>query len=61
LDLAAALRALLETIDGFISVGRFQSRENVFADYRLRIAGVIRDYGLTGRREAPLDSLLRFR
>ncbi len=87
LDIAASLRPLLETIDGFISVERFQSliqpekllslsfwrdekaiaqwcaleshreaqsrgRENVFADYRLRIAGVIRDYGLTERREA---------
>lgn len=28
----------------------------LFADYRLRIAGVIRDYGMTERAEAPLDS-----
>ncbi|MCG6884550.1 MAG: antibiotic biosynthesis monooxygenase [Silicimonas sp.] len=27
-----------------------------FADYRLRIAGVIRDYGLTDRDQAPDDS-----
>ncbi|MET0745394.1 MAG: antibiotic biosynthesis monooxygenase, partial [Microvirga sp.] len=27
-----------------------------FADYRLRIAAVIRDYGLESRDEAPGDS-----
>jgi heme-degrading monooxygenase HmoA len=32
-------------------------RNGVFRDYRLRVAGVIRDYGLTDRREqAPDDS-----
>lgn len=31
-------------------------RGEVFADYRLRIAGVIRDYGLTDRDQAPADS-----
>jgi heme-degrading monooxygenase HmoA len=32
-------------------------RSGVFRDYRLRVAGVIRDYGLTERREqAPPDS-----
>jgi heme-degrading monooxygenase HmoA len=31
-------------------------REQVFADYRLRIAGVVRDYGLTDRAQAPDDS-----
>ncbi|OJF98740.1 antibiotic biosynthesis monooxygenase family protein [Pararhizobium antarcticum] len=31
-------------------------RDGTFADYRLRIAGVIRDYGLTERDEAPQDS-----
>jgi heme-degrading monooxygenase HmoA len=91
LGLAADLRPLLETIDGFISVERFESltepgkilslsffrdektvdawrnteshrrvqrrgREDVFDDYRLRIAGVIRDYGLNERAEAPPDS-----
>jgi len=92
LDLAAALKAELEGIDGFISVERFQSltdpdkllslsfwrdeaavaawrnqerhratqaagRGGIFADYRLRVAAVIRDYGMTERREqAPADS-----
>ncbi|WP_338770847.1 antibiotic biosynthesis monooxygenase [Massilia sp. METH4] len=90
LDHAAALRPLLETIDGFISVERFQSLANpgkllslsmfrdeaavlqwrsreahraaqqagrggLFADYRLRVATVIRDYGLLDREEAPAD------
>ena len=31
-------------------------RAGVFRDYRLRIAGVIRDYGLNDRAEAPPDS-----
>ncbi len=31
-------------------------RSGVFQDYRLRIAGVIRDYGLNERQEAPDDS-----
>ena len=91
LDLAAKLRPLLEDIDGFISVERFESltipgkilslsifrdeeavrawrnraehratqgkgRSGIFADYRLRIASVIRDYGMTERAEAPADS-----
>jgi heme-degrading monooxygenase HmoA len=91
LDIAASLRPLLEKIDGFISVERFQSltdpakilslsffrdeaavkawrnleghrnaqkkgRGEIFADYRLRIAGVIRDYGMSARDEAPTDS-----
>ncbi|MEM1382991.1 MAG: antibiotic biosynthesis monooxygenase [Pseudomonadota bacterium] len=32
-------------------------REGIFAGYRLRVAGVIRDYGLEDRVEAPDDSL----
>ena len=91
LDLAAALRPLLEQIDGFISIERFESlsepgkilslsffrdeaavqawrntmehraaqaqgRAGVFRDYRLRIAGVIRDYGMHQREQAPADS-----
>ena len=91
LDLAAALRAELGTIDGFLSIERFQSlsepdkllslsfwrdeaavaawrntpshratqaqgRAGVLRDYRLRIAGVVRDYGLMDRAEAPADS-----
>ena len=91
LELAAALRAELDTIDGFISIERFESlvepgkilslsffrdetavaawrnrpahrktqalgRSGVFAEYRLRIASVTRDYGMTERDEAPADS-----
>ena len=94
LDIAAGLRPMLEQIEGFISVERFQSltnpdkllslsffedevavmrwrntaqhraaqaegRAGVFADYHLRIASVIRDYGLTERDQAPEDSRAR--
>jgi heme-degrading monooxygenase HmoA len=31
-------------------------RAGVFADYRLRIASVVRDYGMAERGEAPADS-----
>jgi heme-degrading monooxygenase HmoA len=31
-------------------------RDHVFADYRLRVAGVMRDYGMHARIEAPADS-----
>ena len=31
-------------------------REVAFADYRLRVAGVVRDYGMTEREQAPADS-----
>lgn len=31
-------------------------RSSVFQDYRIRIAGVVRDYGLLDRAEAPADS-----
>jgi heme-degrading monooxygenase HmoA len=31
-------------------------RAGIFADYRLRIAQVIRDYGMTDRAQAPDDS-----
>ena len=93
-ELAAELRPLLEGIDGFISVERFESvsepgkfvslsfwrdeaavaawrslaehrlaqargRGQIFADYRLRVAEVSRDYGLTDRAEAPADSRAR--
>jgi heme-degrading monooxygenase HmoA len=33
-----------------------KGRAGIFRDYRLRVAGVIRDYGLTDRRQAPADS-----
>lgn len=91
LDVAARLRPLLEEIDGFVSIERFESlsqpgkllslsfwrdeqaietwrnleehrlaqafgRATAFADYRLRIAGVIRDYGMSERAQAPEDS-----
>ncbi len=31
-------------------------RQRLFADYRLRVASVIRDYGMNDRTEAPEDS-----
>jgi heme-degrading monooxygenase HmoA len=31
-------------------------RGGIFADYRLRIASVVRDYGMTERDQAPADS-----
>ena len=37
-------------------------RGGIFKDYRLRVAGVLRDYGMTERREqAPQDSRLHHR
>lgn len=33
-----------------------RGRAEVFANYRLRIAGVIRDYGMHDRERAPQDS-----
>jgi len=91
-DIAAELRPLLQEIDGFISIERFESltqtgkilslsfwrneeaiaqwrnlethrraqargRESIFSSYRLRIAKVERDYGLSERAQAPADSL----
>jgi len=91
LDLAAEMKPLVDQVDGFISVERFQSltnpdkllslsffrdeeavqnwrkltahrkaqakgRAGIFTDYHLRIAHVIRDYGLSDRAEAPQDS-----
>jgi heme-degrading monooxygenase HmoA len=33
-------------------------REGIFRDYRLRVAGIIRDYGMAARREeAPADAM----
>ena len=34
-----------------------RGRAEVFARYRLRIAGIIRDYGMDERDQAPADSL----
>jgi heme-degrading monooxygenase HmoA len=33
-----------------------RGRGSVFSDYRLRIAAVLRDYGLDDRAQAPEDS-----
>ena len=33
-----------------------KGRAGVFANYRLRVAGVLRDYGMAERAEAPDDS-----
>ena len=38
-------------------VTQAKGRAGVFLDYRLRIAGVVRDYGLNDRAEAPADSV----
>jgi heme-degrading monooxygenase HmoA len=91
LDIAAHLRPLLDKIDGFISIERFESlsnpgkilslsfwrdeqaveawrrmethraaqvkgRADIFSDYRLRVAGVLRDYGMFEREQVPADS-----
>ncbi len=91
LDIAAEMRPMLDDVEGFISVERFQSltdprkilslsffedeaavarwrtlsahrgaqkkgRSGVFDDYRLRIASVIRDYGMFNRDAAPTAS-----
>src|SRR5690606_11349047 len=37
-------------------VAQRKGRDGVFEDYRLRVAGVMRDYGLNVRGEAPDDS-----
>jgi len=42
----------LESHRGAQSAGR----GGIFADYRLRVASVIRDYGMRERDEAPADS-----
>jgi len=33
-----------------------KGRARIFADYRLRVVSVIRDYGLSEREQAPADS-----
>jgi len=92
LNHAADLKPLLEDVDGFISIERFESlmqpgkilslsfwrdeeavtawrnlerhrqaqaigRNSYFRDYRLRIAGVMRDYGMNQREQVPADSV----
>jgi len=84
-DIAAELRPMLKSIDGFISVERFESlsepgkfvslsffrdeaavrqwretaehraaqakgKSRIFADFRLRVAEVVRDYDLASRQ-----------
>jgi heme-degrading monooxygenase HmoA len=34
-----------------------KGRDSVFADYRLRVCTVLRDYGMHDRAQAPADSL----
>ncbi|MEM7427622.1 MAG: antibiotic biosynthesis monooxygenase [Pseudomonadota bacterium] len=90
-DIAADLKPVLEKMDGFISIERFESlmqpgkylslsfwrdekavenwrnvekhrraqaagRNVMFENYRLRVASVIRDYGMNEREQAPDDS-----
>ncbi len=90
-DMAAELKPVLEQMDGFISIERFESlmqpgkylslsfwrdeeavkqwrnveehrqaqaagRAGIFKGYRLRVVHVLRDYGMTERAEAPVDS-----
>jgi heme-degrading monooxygenase HmoA len=40
-------------------IAQAKGRGGVFADYRLRVAAVIRDYGMFERAEAPADSRAR--
>ncbi len=40
-------------------IAQAKGRGGVFADYRLRVAAVVRDYGMTNRAEAPADSRAR--
>ncbi|MCK0206885.1 antibiotic biosynthesis monooxygenase [Starkeya koreensis] len=37
-------------------VAQARGRGGVFADYRLRVASILRDYGMEAREEAPADS-----
>jgi len=37
-------------------VAQAKGRAGIFADYRLRVASVIRDYGKSEREQAPADS-----
>ena len=41
---------------GYHREGQVRGRAGLFADYRLRVASVLRDYGMTERDEAPKDS-----
>lgn len=37
-------------------VAQAKGRGGIFADYRLRVADIIRDYGMSEREQAPADS-----
>jgi heme-degrading monooxygenase HmoA len=37
-------------------VAQAKGRAGIFADYRLRVATVVRDYGMSDREQAPQDS-----
>ncbi|MBC8209443.1 MAG: antibiotic biosynthesis monooxygenase [Gammaproteobacteria bacterium] len=37
-------------------LAQLKGRDGVFTDYRLRVASVIRDYGMSSREQAPSDS-----
>jgi len=37
-------------------IAQARGRNQIFADYRLRVASVVRDYGLHERAQAPDDS-----
>ena len=50
-EAVAAWRAIAEH-----RVAQARGRGGIFSDYRLRVAEVLRDYGLTERAEAPSDS-----
>ena len=41
---------------GYHREGQVRGRAGLFADYRLRVASVLRDYGLNERAQAPADS-----
>ena len=41
---------------GYHREGQVRGRAGLFVDYRLRVASVLRDYGLNERAEAPADS-----
>jgi len=50
----AAVRAWRRQVDH--RAGQAEGRAAVFADYRIRVAEVLRDYTLSQRNEAPQDS-----
>jgi heme-degrading monooxygenase HmoA len=93
LDIAAQMRPMVDQVEGFLSVERFQSlsnpdkvlslsffadeaavarwrglsahrgaqtqgRSGIFRDYRLRIADVVRDYGMFDREQAPTERMV---